>query len=123
MAIRTSFKFTLPVGTGIKTETGRKASGVMRLTTLKDILEIERDAEVQRGSGAFYLVLLSRVISSLGSEKMITRKTIEQLNPADFTFLVDFVHTINHQVIKRVPVHCTDCGHEYLGEFGRLGEA
>jgi hypothetical protein len=121
--IRTSFRFTLPKGTGIKVEPGRKASGTMRLAQIKDLISIERDGQVQRGTGAFYVVLLTKTITSLGLERMITRKTIEQLNPVDFAFLIDFLHEINHQVIKRAPIHCAACGHEYWGEFAQLGEA
>ena len=123
MNLRTTFRFTLPKGTGIPGEGGRKTSGTMRLIQVKDLLAIERDAQVQQERGAFYVVLLSKTITALGAEKMITRKTIEKLNPVDFAFLVDFLHTINHQVIKRVPVRCTACGNAFLGEFTQLGEA
>ncbi|MDR1933062.1 MAG: hypothetical protein LBQ57_09625 [Spirochaetales bacterium] len=123
MALRTSFRFTLPRGRGVRAEENRKVSGTMRLVQVKDIIQIERDGDVRRDSGAFYVVLLSRVITALGSEKMITRKTIEQLCPADFAFCVDFLHEINHQVIKRVPLRCSSCSHDFFGEYGRLGEA
>jgi hypothetical protein len=123
MTIRTSFNFTLPKGTGIKTEPGRKASGKMRLIQVKDLVMIERDSTVQKDSGAFYVVLQSRTVEELGQEGMVTRKTIEKLSPADFAFLVDFMHEINHQVIKRLPITCGSCGHGYQGEFAQLGEA
>ncbi|MDR2588993.1 MAG: hypothetical protein LBC67_06155 [Spirochaetales bacterium] len=123
MALRTTFRFILPRGTGIKTEAGRKAGGIMRLVKVKDLLQIERDTQVRRDSGAFYVVLLSRVISELGAEKMITRKTIEDMSPHDFAFLVDFLHEINHQVIKRTPLSCPACGHTFWGAFASLGEA
>jgi hypothetical protein len=123
MTIRTSFRFTLPKGTGIKTEPGRKASGKMKLIQVKDLLTIERDSTVQKESGAFYVVLLSKTIEELGQEKMVTRKTIERLSPVDFAFLVDFMHEINHQVIRQLPITCGSCGHTYKGEFAQLGEA
>ena len=123
MALRTHFRFILPQGRGFQAEAGRKVSGEMRLVQLKDILQIERDAEVRRDTGAFYVVLLGRVITALGSEKMITRKTIEKMSPMDFAFCVDFLHEINHQVIKRVRLRCASCGHEFFGEASRLGEA
>jgi hypothetical protein len=122
MKLRTEFRFTLPKGTGIKTEPGRKAGGIMRLVQVKDIVQIERDGAVQRGTGEFYVVLLSKVITELGMERMITRKTIEQLSPVDFAFLVDFLHEINHQVIKKIPLHCPSCGLDYTGAFEQLGE-
>jgi len=79
MAIRTTFTFTLPRGSGIATEAGRKVQGTMRLAKVSDLAAIERDSTVQRNSGMFYVVLLSKVITSLGKETMITRKTIEKL--------------------------------------------
>jgi len=123
MNIRTSFRFTLPKGTGIKTEPGRKASGKMRLIQVKDLLLIERDSTVQQGTGAFYVVLLSKTVEELGKEGMITRKTIEKLSPVDFAFLVDFMHEINHQVIKQIRIKCGSCNHDYTGAFAQLGEA
>ena len=121
MALRTHFRFTLPKGRGLQTA-GSKVSGEMRLVQLKDLLQIERDTQVKNDSGAFYVVLLGRVITALGSEKMINRKTIEKLCPADFAFCVDFLHEINHQVIKRLWLRCVSCGNEFWGEFGSLGE-
>ena len=123
MKIRTEFRFTLPKGTGIKTEGGHTVSGTMRLVKVKDIVSIERDSSVQKNTGAFYVVLLSKVIESLGAEKSINRNTIEKLNPVDFAFLVDFMHEINHQIIKKIPLKCPNCQTEYYGEFEQLGEA
>ena len=123
MQIRQEFRFTLPRGTGIKTENGRKVSGTMRLVKVSDIVGIERDSTVQKNSGAFYIVLLAKVITSLGAERNINRNTIEKMHPVDFAFLVDFMHEINHQVIKKIPLKCPNCNNEYFGEFEQLGEA
>jgi hypothetical protein len=68
-------------------------------------------------------VLLAKVITELGAEGMITRKTIEKLNPEDFAFLVDYLHIINHQVIRQVPMTCPYCGLSFWGAFAQLGEA
>ena len=121
--IRTEFKFTLPKGTGIKVEAGRKVTGTMRLIKVRDLVDIERDSQVQRGTGAYYVVLLSRCITQLGLSSMINRKVIENLDPIVFAFLVDFMNEINHQVIKRLPIVCEECGHEYEGIISQLGEA
>jgi hypothetical protein len=123
MNLRTSFRFTLPKGTGINTEAGRKVSGVMRLTQVKDLVEIERDGEVKRGTGEYYIVLLGKVVTELGANKAVNRKTIEALHSVDVAFLVDFLHEINHQVIKRVPIACHSCKKIYWGTFNQLGEA
>jgi hypothetical protein len=123
MNIRTSFRFTLPNGNGVKAEAGRKVSGIMRLITVKDLVMIETAESVKQENGMFYVVLLAKVITELGKEPMLNRSTIEKLSPEDFTFLVDFLHEINHQVIKKIPLICEHCGHQYLGAFAQLGEA
>lgn len=122
MQIRNEFRFTLPKGTGIKNENGHKVTGIMRLVKVSDIVMIERDSTVQKNSGAFYIVLLSKVITSLGAERNINRNIIEKMSPVDFAFLVDFMHEINHQVIKKIPLKCPKCNSEYYGEFEQLGE-
>jgi hypothetical protein len=123
MNLRTSFRFTLPNGRGIKAEAGRKVSGMMRLITVKDLVMIEGAESVKQGSGIFYVVLLAKVITEMGQESMINRNTIEKLSPEDFAFLVDFLHEINHQVIKNLPIHCEHCGNTFRGVFSQLGEA
>jgi hypothetical protein len=123
MTIRTSFRFTLPNGRGIKTEAGRKVTGVMRLVTVKDLVLIETSESVKNGSGNYYVVLLTKVITELGQEGMLNRNTIERLALEDFSFLIDFLHEINHQVIKHIPIRCEHCGYEYFGAFAQLGEA
>lgn len=45
--LRTEFKFTLPKGSGIKVDTGRKVSGTMRLIKVKDLIDVERDGQVK----------------------------------------------------------------------------
>jgi translation initiation factor IF-1 len=123
MNIRTSFRFTLPNGNGIKAEAGRKVSGTMRLITVKDLVLIETSESVKQRSGMFYVILLAKVITELGQEKMLNRNIIEKLTPEDFSFLVDFLHEINHQVIKNLPITCGQCGHQYFGAIQQLGEA
>ena len=106
--LRTEFKFTLPKGSGIKVDTGRKVSGIMRLIKVKDLIDVERDGQVKRGTGSYYVVLLARCITQLGAITTINRNTIEKLEPVDFAFLVDFMNEINHQVIKRISLECKE---------------
>lgn len=121
--IRTEFKFVLPRGTGVDVEPGRKANGTMRLVKVKDLVDIERDGQVLRGTGAYYVVLLAKCITQLGNVSVVNRNTIESLCPVDFAFLVDFMNEINHQVIKRLPLVCPNCGKTYEGYIAQLGEA
>lgn len=121
--IRTEFRFTLPKSSEIKADAGRKVTGTMRLIKVKDLVDIERDGQVKRGTGAYYVVLLARCITQLGALTSINRNTIEKLNPIDFAFLVDFMNEINHQVIKRISLECKECGYKYEGIISQLGEA
>lgn len=121
--LRTEYKFTLPKGTGVPVEPGRKASGTMRLIRVEDLVDIERDGKVRRETGEFYVVLLSRCIKELGTLKNINRNHIERLEPIDFAFLVDFMNEINHQVIKNISVACEKCGNEFTCNIAQLGEA
>ena len=121
--LRTEYKFVLPKGTGVEVEEGRKASGIMRLIQVKDLIDIERDGQVQRGTGAYYVVLLGKCVKKLGKNENINRPHIEKLEPVDFAFLVDFMNEINHQVIKKMPLKCEHCETTYEGYISQLGEA
>src|SRR5574344_1830438 len=96
--LRKDFRFTLPKGTGLQPDSGTRVTGTMHLAKVSDIINIERDSSVMRGSGEFYVVLLAKVITQLGTIKSINRKIIENLDPVDFAFLTDFLDEINHQV-------------------------
>ena len=121
--IRTEFKFTLPKGTGVKVEAGRKVTGTMRLIKVKDLVDIERDSSVRKNTGLYYVVLLGKCVTQLGASTTVNRTVIEKLDPVDFAFLVDFMNEINHQVIKRLRLVCEECGHKYEGIISQLGEA
>lgn len=122
MKIRDEFPFLLPRGIGIENDGSSKVAGAMRLIKVKDLVSIHQDGRVQENQGFFYIILLSRIVTKLGKERMVTTKTIERLSPDDFAFLVDMANRINHQIIKRVAVDCTQCGRQFIGEFGVLGE-
>lgn len=95
----------------------------MRLIRVEDLVDIERDGKVRRETGEFYVVLLSRCITEMGTLKNINRNHIEKLEPVDFAFLVDFMNEINHQVIKNIPVKCESCKNEFICKVTQLGEA
>jgi len=122
MKIKTEFKFVLPKGYPDETGKIQRITGVMRLIKVKDLIRIYHDTRVKETETYFYIVLLARVITKLGSEKMVTTKRIENLCPADFAFLVDFLNEINHKIIKNIPICCSACNSRYIGEFQVLGE-
>lgn len=122
MKLKTEFRFVLPRGYPDQNGKIQKVRGVMRLIKVKDLIQIFRDTRVRESDAYFYVVLLTRVITSLGNDKMVTTRRIENLCPEDFAFLVDFLNEINHRIIKSVPIRCSACKNMYIGEFGVLGE-
>ena len=95
MSLTTAYEFTLPRGyvdrNGEVHRTGR-----MRLATARDELEPLRDPTVQGPDDPRLTVLiLARVVQSLGTLDLVTPHEIEGLFAADLAFLQDFYGVIN----------------------------
>ena len=95
MSLTTAYEFTLPRGyvdrNGEVHRTGR-----MRLATARDELEPLRDPTVQGPDDPRLTVLiLARVVQTLGSLDLVTPHEIEGLFAADLAFLQDFYGVIN----------------------------
>lgn len=95
MSLTTQYEFTLPRGyVDREGEVHRK--GLMRLATARDELEPLRDPTVQGPDDPRLTVLiLARVVKSLGTLDMVTPHEIEGLFAADLAFLQDFYGVIN----------------------------
>ncbi len=95
MTLKTSYEFTLPRGY-IDRNGGFHKSGTMRLATARDELEPLRDPTVQGPDDPRLTVLiLARVVETLGDLMMVTPHEIEGLFAADLAFLQDFYGVIN----------------------------
>lgn len=114
-------KFTLPNGRGFTAELGTKITGEMRLAKVRDFVDSQRDARINTNPGFLYVILLSRVLKKIGTEKTINTAVIGKLSPEDFTFLIDFFNEINHGMIKRIPIECS-CGEKFIRELYLPGE-
>jgi hypothetical protein len=119
MKLKTEFKFVLPEPMDKGEE---KPRGVMRLIKVKDLVDLNSDIRVIENPSYFYVVLLGRVITSLGHHKMLNAKIIENLSTKNFAFLLDFLNQINHSVIKQFPIKCGHCETVYQGELHLAGE-
>lgn len=93
--LKTSYEFTLP--RGYVDHTGRThRTGTMRLATARDELEPLRDPSVAGPDDPRLTILvLARVIQSLGTLEMITEHDIEGLFAVDLAYLQDFYGVIN----------------------------
>jgi hypothetical protein len=93
--LQTEFEFTLPKGYVDSSGTLHRA-GTMRLATARDEIEPLRDPRVGGPDDPFLTVIvLSRVITRLGSLSQVTPKEIENLFAADLAFLQDLYGIIN----------------------------
>lgn len=95
MSLTTEFSFTLPRGyLGSDGTVHRR--GVMRLATARDEIEPLRDPRVQGPDDPYLtIIVLSRVITELGSLSGVTPREIENLFAADLAFLQDLYGVVN----------------------------
>ena len=93
--LQTEFPFTLPKGL-VDSDGTLHRSGTMRLATARDEMEPLRDQRVRDADDPYLTILvLSRVITSLGTLNVLQPRHIEELFAADLAFLQDFYGIIN----------------------------
>ena len=95
MALETEFAFTLPKG--YVDESGLlHRHGTMRLATARDEIEPLRDPRITGADDPYLTILvISRVITSLGTLRQITPHEVEGLFAADLAFLQDLYGIVN----------------------------
>ncbi len=118
---QTEFPFTLPQGY-IDPEGTIHQEGIMRLSTAYDEIAPIRDPRVQANPGYLVIILLSRVITKLGTLEQINPKVIENLFSADLVYLQDFYQRINQNGHSRLLVTCPHCQGDFEVETVPLGE-
>lgn len=111
--LRTEFPFVLP--RGYMDETGQlHRTGVMRLATARDEIQPLRDPRVRQTEAYLTVILLSRVITKLGSVDPINPSVIEGLFATDLAFLQDLYRRINQEGHTQASVACPSCEHEFV---------
>lgn len=106
------FTFTLP--RGYTDTTGQiHRGGIMRLATACDEIESVRDPRVQVNDAYLPVVLLSRVVTRLGSLSSVTPAVIEQLYAADLAYLEDLYLRLNLYDTVLVNAVCPECGNAF----------
>jgi len=121
MTIQTEFEFELPIGYVDKEGTMHK-HGSMRLATAMDEITPLNDMRVQSNEAYLAIVLLSRVITSLGTLKHITTNVIENLFAADMAYLQAFYQQINEHTSTLKVITCPHCKQEMQIDMANLGE-
>lgn len=119
--LKTEFNFILPKGYVDEAGTLHK-EGVMRLATAADEIMPLKDARVQQNPAYLIVILLSRVVTSLGGIKMITPRVIEDLYTSDFAYLQEMYNRINQNGSNKIGTKCPKCDYSFDVEVETLGE-
>lgn len=122
-ALRTEFEFELPRGYVDRNGVVHRR-GVMRLATARDELLPLHDDRVRENPNYLTVVLLARVITSLGELDEVHAGIVENFFASDLAFLQDLYRRINAEGHTRAAVQCPECNHEFTVDVsgGRLGE-
>lgn len=94
MSLKTEYSFTLPKGYVDSSGTLHK-KGVMRLATARDEIEPLRDRRVKDNESYLTVIILSRVITELGTVKQMNPSIIEELFASDIAYLQELYGLIN----------------------------
>lgn len=99
---KTEFEFTLPKGY-LDGEGNLHRKGVMRLAKASDEIEPLQDPRVRENPAYATVIILSRVISSLGILDDISPELIENLYAVDISYLYDFYKEVNENSFEERP--------------------
>jgi hypothetical protein len=117
----TQFDFLLPRGY-VDAEGILHREGTMRLATAADEILPQKDPRVQNNPAYLVVILLSRVVTRLGSLEAINPKVIENLFAADLGYLQEFYNRINSSESRQITITCPHCQQAFSVEPERAGE-
>lgn len=121
LTLKTEFEFELPRGY-IDDKGDLHKKGTMRLATAADEILPMRDPRVQQNPSYLTIILLSRVVTNLGSLRAIDTKTVEKLFTADLTYLQNLYQQINEMDNPKIQTSCPKCQHDFEVAVDFLGE-
>jgi hypothetical protein len=117
------FEFELPRGyldsAGVLHKTG-----AMRLATARDELLPLYDDRVRSNPAYLTVVLLSRVITRLGTlvDDEVRASVVENLFASDLAFLQDLYRRINTEGHSKAAVTCPACGERFTVDLAGGGQ-
>jgi hypothetical protein len=120
--LQTEFAFELPRGFVDGSGTIHR-SGRMRLATARDEIVPLRDPRVRDNEAYLTVLVLSRVVTEIGTLGDVTPGVIEGLFAPDLAFLQDLYRRINQEGHTHALVTCPGCDTEFAVDVagGRLG--
>lgn len=120
--LQTEFTFTLPQGYADDDGTLHR-EGVMRLATAADEIQPLNDPRVQSNASYLTVILLSRVVTKLGTLDSVTPHVIENLFVSDLEYLQDLYERVNTRGADVVETACPECGETFAVEVQPGGDA
>jgi hypothetical protein len=119
--LATETAFTLPRGY-VDGDGVVHRDGVMRLATAFDEIAPLKDPRVQANPGYLVIILLSRVITRLGTLPDLTPRAVEGFFAADLGYLQQLYDRLNDPAGGRLLVACPHCSGEFEVDPGSPGE-
>lgn len=117
--IQTEYDFTLP--RGYVDATGQvHRQGRMRLATALDEIEPMQDPRLAVNESYLPVLLLSRVVTQLGSLPAVTPGVVEGLFAADLAYLEDLYQRLNSSDKVIMSVVCPHCNNPFHVEVAPL---
>jgi hypothetical protein len=120
--LQTEFPFVLPMGYA-DPEGNLHREGTMRLATAFDEIAPLRDPRVHANPAYLLVILLSRVVTRLGSVPVVNPKVIEGLFAADLAYLEGLYRRINQNGHNLVRARCPHCEQQFEVEVSPPGGA
>jgi len=123
--LQTEYAFLLPRGY-VDAQGTVHRDGVMRLATARDEITPQRDPRVRENESYLTVLLLSRVVTKLGTLTQVHTGVIEGLFASDLAFLQDLYRRINQEGHTAAAVTCPSCSHNFTVDVAgeqRLGES
>lgn len=114
-------EFTLPQGF-VDGRGQIHKNGTMRLSTALDEIEPLQDPRVQANEAYLVILLLSRVVTRLGSIGVITPQIIEGLYASDLAYLQDVYQRMNAAEPLALGAVCPNCGTQFQLQVAPLTE-
>ena len=121
-SLHTEFSFTLPRGL-IDDLQRVNRQGIMRLATAKDEIMVQQEPKVRENPAYGVLIMLSRVITRLGSLTYVSPDLLENLPILDISYLREYYNRINQQGDARIPAECPHCNANFDVNLELAGES
>ncbi len=108
----TEMAFELPKGY-VDADGNLHRDGVMRLATAADEIYPLKDPRVRNWPAYLIIILLSRVVTRLGSLTDVNPGVIEGLFSEDLAHLQDLYNRVNGLTPRAITVECPHCGRSH----------